>query len=135
MICGLARLSLLPFLFLVLISCAKEEVEVREEFSTPEKTYRAWLDASERGDMEMSMRCLTEPSRRLMEAQFGQMEEFKRRLNANMATFRIYSVTEQKIKKDQAVVLLKGPGGDLFAVPLRKEAEGWKVDMLSLFSG
>lgn len=122
-------------IFLILTSCTKKEVKVLEEFSTPEKTYRFWLETAEKGDIQSNNKCVTEASKRLVNSQMRQMDEFMSRLAANVAIFKTYTLTEQKNKGDKAVVILKSPKGDIIAVPLSKEAEGWKIDLISLFGG
>ena len=129
------RFLVVLFLAFLLVSCAKEDIAVKEEFSAPEKTYRLWLETAEKGDIQNNNRCVTEASKRLVDGQMGQMEEFMRRMSANLVIFKTYTIMEQKSKKDKAVVILKGPKGDITAVPLTKEAEGWKIDLISLFGG
>lgn len=124
----------IAFLF-VSGSCAKETIAVKEEFSTPEKTYRLWLETAEKGDIQSNSRCVTEASKRLVDSQMGQMEEFMKRMSANIIIFKTYTILEQKSKEDKAVVILKGPKGDIMAIPLMKEAEGWKINLISLFGG
>lgn len=122
-------------LLLILNSCSKKEVAMIEEFSTPEKTYRLWLETAERGDIQNNNRCITEASKRLVDSQLRQMDEFMRRMSANVTIFKSYSLSEQRSKEDKAVVILKGTKGDVIVVPLKKEAEGWKIDLISLFGG
>lgn len=124
--------SLCVFLF---NSCAKEEVKVAEEFSSPERTYRFWMETAEKGDIPNNMRSITEASKRIMDSQLRDMDTFMRRLNENTKVFKTYTIMEQKSKDDKAVVVLKGQKGDLMVVPLKKEADGWKIDLLSLFGG
>ena len=119
----------------ILTSCTEKEVKVLEEFSTPEKTYRFWLETAEKGDIQSNNRCVTEASKRVVNSQMRQMDEFMSRLAANVAIFKAYTISEQKIKDDKAVVILKGPKGDVMVVPLSKEADGWKIDLISLFGG
>lgn len=126
---------LMAFLLLVLNSCSGEKVEVREEFSTPEKTYKMWLETAEKGDIANNIRCVTEASKRIMDSQMTNMDEFMKRSSENIKVFKTYSLSEQKIKGDKAVVVLKALKGDILVVPLKKEAEGWKIDLVSLFSG
>lgn len=116
-------------------SCSKKEIAVKEELSTPEKTYRLWLETAEKGDIQGNNRGVTEASKRLVDSQMGQMEEFMRRMSANIAIFKTYTILEQKSKEDKAVVILKGPKGDIMVVPLQREADGWKIDLISLFGG
>jgi len=124
----------LAFLFMC-SSCSKKGIAVNEEFSTPEKTYRIWLETAEKGDIQSNNRCVTDASKRLVDGQMGQVEEFMRRMSANIAIFKTSTILEQKSKEDKAVVILKGPKGDIMVIPLMKEAEGWKIDLISLFGG
>lgn len=126
---------IITLFLLMLNSCSKKEVAISEEFSTPEKTYRLWLDTAEKGDIQSNNRCVTEASQRLVDSQMAQMEEFMKRMSANLAIFKTYTIMEQKSKEDKAVVILKSPKGDIIVVPLAKEAEGWKIDLISLFGG
>lgn len=128
---GLVLLGVL----LLLSSCSKEKVETREEFSTPEKTYRLWLGTAEKGDIDNNVRCVTEASKRLVDSQLRNMDEFMRRMSASVQMFKAYTIAEQRSKEDRAVVVLKGEKGDIIVVPLKREAEGWKIDLISLFSG
>lgn len=125
---------ILAVLFM-LNACTEREVRVLEEFSTPEKTYRFWLETAERKDIQNNSRCVTEASKRVVDSQMRQMDEFMRRMSDNLEVFKAYTISEQKIKDDKAVVILKGPKGDIMVVPLQKEAEGWKIDLISLFGG
>lgn len=129
------RVLLFALCALFLNSCAKEEVKVAEEFSSPEKAYRFWMETAEKGDIPNNMRSITEASKRIMDSQLGDMDTFMRRLNENTKVFKTYTISEQKSKDDKAVVVLKGQKGDLMVVPLKKEADGWKIDLMSLFGG
>lgn len=120
---------------LTILSCAKKDSAVRKEFSTPEKTYRFWLETAEKGDISNNMLSITEASKKIMDAQVRQMDEFMRRMNENIKIFKTYTLSEQKIKEDRAVILLKGSKGDIIVVPLHKEADGWKIDLMALFGG
>ena len=122
-------------MFFSLNACMDRQSPVSERFSTPEKTYRFWMEASEKEDIPKSMQCLTESSKRIMEAQLRQMDIFMARMRANVAIFGTYTLVDQKIKDDKAVVLLKGKNGDVIPVPMKKESDGWKIDMVALFSG
>lgn len=119
----------------MLISCSEKEVKVLEEFSTPEKTYRFWLETAEKGDIQSNNRCVTKASQKVVDSQMRQMDEFMSRMSANLKIFKTYTISEQRSKGDKAVVVLKGPKGEIIVVPLSKEAEGWKVDLISLFGG
>lgn len=122
-------------IFFILTSCTEKEVKVLEEFSTPEKTYRFWLETAEKGDIHGNSRCVTEASKRLVDSQMRRMDDFMGRLATNVAIFKTYTISEQRSKGDKAVVVLKGPKGEIIVVPLSKEAEGWKIDLISLFGG
>lgn len=129
---------LAPFLVLFVLSlnsCTKKEVKELEEFSAPEKTYRLWVETAEKGDVPGNMRCITEASKRIMEPQLRQMDEFMRRMTDNVRVFKTYTVSEQKSKEDRGVVVLKGKKGDIMVIPLKRELEGWKIDLISLLSG
>lgn len=129
------HLKILMLMILVLSSCTKEAVEFKEELSTPAKTYKFWLEAGDKGDVEGSMKCLTEASKRIMDEQSRFMGEFMARLKDNLKVFKTYSIVEQKSKGDRGVVVLKGEKGDLMVIPFKKEADGWKVDLISLLGG
>lgn len=126
----------LGFALLFLLSaCTNEQISVDERLSTPEKTYRLWFQASEKEDIPQSMEYLTAPSKRIMEAQLRDMDVLIARMRANIGVFRTYTIVEQKLKEDRAVILLKGQGGDIIPVPMKKEPDGWKVDLVALFGG
>jgi len=122
-------------LLFFLVSCEGKKIAPREELSTPEKTYRLWLETADKGDIPGNMECITEASRRIMDSQLKHMDEFMRRMKGNVAVFKTYSVAEQRSKDEMAVVILKGKAGDIIFVPFKKEEEGWKVDFISLFAG
>lgn len=125
----------LAFFALVSSSCARKAVMELEEFSTPEKTYRLWIETADKGDIPNNIRCITDASKRTMDLQLRQMDVFMERMSANVKVFKTYSIAEQKMRGDRAVVVLKGKKGDITIVPFRKEDEGWKVDLVSLFTG
>lgn len=129
------KFCLLIGVLAVLNSCAREKITPREEFSTPEKTYRLWLETAEKGDIQNNIRCVTDDSKKVVDSQIRQMDEFMSRMSANIKIFKTYTIAERRAKEDKAIVVLKGPGGEVIVVPLKKEAEGWKVDLISLFSG
>lgn len=118
-------------LLFALSACTKDDMR----FSTPEKTYRLWFETALRGDISGNMECISESSRRMMDTQMNQMDQFAARLNANMQTFKSYSVTDQKMKGDRAVVLLKDADGDIIAIPLMRENDAWKIDLVAFFGG
>lgn len=128
-------IAFICLLLAVLTACSKEQAVVKEEFSTPEKSYRFWLNTAEKGDIPNNMRSITDDSKRIMDAQLGNMDVFMARLNENVRVFKAYTLAEQRLKEDKAIVVLKGAKGEVLVVPLKKEAEGWKIDLMSLFSG
>lgn len=133
---GLKRtLYLVLVLVIALVACSRKELEVREELSTPEKTYRLWLETAEQGDIPGNMGCITEASKRIVDRQVRQMDEFMKRLGENVRVFKTYTLVESRMKDEEAVVILKGEKGDIIVVPLAKEADGWKIDLVALFSG
>lgn len=132
---GKKRVVYIYVVLLMLISCSEKQVAVREEFSTPEKSYRFWLNTAENGDIPNNMKSITEASTRIMDSQLGNMDVFISRLNENVRVFKAYTLAEQRMKEDKAIVVLKGAKGEVLVVPLKKEAEGWKIDLISLFGG
>jgi len=120
---------------LAVFACSGENSSVSEEFSTPEKTYRFWLEVTEKGDIANSIRCVSEDSKKMVDEQLTHMSDFMDRTAANLEVFKTYSIYDQKIKEDRAVVLLKGEKGDTIVVPLKREDDGWKVDLLAMFGG
>lgn len=120
-------------IFSMLVGC-ENEVKVNEQFSTPSKTYYYWLEASMRVDIQDVMSCISEKSKNIMNSQLKNMDVFVSRLKMNTELFKTYSVSEEKINGDKAVVILKDEKGGVFVVPLKMEADGWKIDLLSLFS-
>lgn len=126
------------FIFVAVValnSCSREEVKAREEFSTPEKAYRFWLETAGKGDIESNMMSVTRASKTIMDSQLRNMDVFMGRLKENVRVFKTYTLLEQRSKEDRAVVVLKGTKGDMIVIPLKKEAEGWKIDLVSLFGG
>lgn len=121
---------------IMLNSCGNKEIATaKDEFSSPERTYRLWLETAEKGDISNNTRCVTEASKRIIDSQMRNMDDFMSKLNENVKIFKTYTMIEQKIKEDKAMMILKGRKGDIMAIPLKKEAEGWKIDLMTLFGG
>lgn len=114
--------------------CSKES-GVDERFSSPQKTYRLWLKTTEEGDISGNLDCVTESSRALIDTQFRHMDSFIKGMTARAMVMKNYSVMEQRIDEEEAVMVLKGPKGDTFAIPFKKEADGWKVDLAAFLGG
>ncbi len=116
-------------------SCTGEERSREENFSSPDGTYRIWLERTEKGDIAGSARCLSEKSRKLLDSQLPQMDTFMERLADNVKVFGTYTLADYKIKGERAVVILRRSGEDVIVVPMVKEQGKWKVDLIALFGG
>lgn len=121
------------FIVMTAIGCTKKKVEPDPRLSTPLKTYGLWLKAAMQGDIVTSTLCITEESKKVMDLQAKNRDEFIRRLTTQAKLFNEYKITDTKTKEDKAIVLLTGPKGDTLVVPFKKEADGWKVDLLAMF--
>ena len=116
-------------------SCTGGERSREENFSSPDGTYRIWLERTEKGDIEGSAKCLSEKSRKLLDSQLPQMDTFMERLADNVKVFGTYTLADYKIKGDRAVVILRRSGEDVIVVPMVRERDEWKVDLIALFGG
>ena len=127
----------LPLILLLAVmasSCAKKDID--ERFSSPKKTYALWLTASIEGDVANSMECMTRASQKFMDIQTRMRDLFIERMVSSAKIFSNYSVSEERIKGNKAVVLIRElKSGHSIAVPLMYEDGGWKVDLISMFSG
>lgn len=121
------------FIIMTAIGCAKKKVEQDPRFSTPQKTYDFWLETALKGDVVTSSLCITEESKKVMDLQAKNRDVFIERLTTQAKLFKEYTITDTKIKEDRAVILLNGPKGDALVVPFKREADGWKVDLIGMF--
>ena len=123
------------FLFLSISGCSEKSVD--ERFKTPRSTYDLWLESSLKNDMETNMACITKASRKLMEQMEGKKEEiFMRRMIQASAVFKSYSVAEEKIEGDKAILLIREPKSQsAIVIPFKSETDGWKVDLVTMFGG
>lgn len=118
----------------LMIGCAKEEVKEDPRFSTPENAYKIWIDAGIKGDLVASLECVTEESKKFVDLQAKQRDIFLQRMVENSKIFKEYSIIDSKVKENRAVLLTKGPDGNTIVVPFRRDAGGWKVDLIAMFS-
>lgn len=129
----LRHITLFCILTLVL-SCAKKEID--ERFSTPIKTYNHWLETSLKGDIVKNMECMTKASRKFMDSQAKMRDIFIQRMTASAEVFSKYKVSNEKIKDNRALVVIRdSDSGNAIAVPFLYEEDGWKVDLIAMFSG
>lgn len=118
---------------LLLSSCTGEK-KVDERFSTPKKTYALWLDTAVKGDIVANEECMTNASRRFMDQQAKFRDLFIQRMTQSAVVFMNYSISDEKIKEDKAIVVIREPkSGHAIAVPLQLEEGGWKVDLIAMF--
>lgn len=130
------RYALIVLLLFLAVACDRKDVKVRDEFATPEKTYEVWIDAGVRGDLARSMECITTASRRMMDQQAKSSEEFVRRMVANAAVFKTFSIIDKKVSGSKGVLLTESPDKKAkIAVPFLLEPDGWKVDLVGMFGG
>jgi hypothetical protein len=123
-------------LLLIFVSCGKKGASIKEEFSTPEKTYNAWIGAGVEGDLARSMECITEASKRMMDQQARNRDEFMRRMVANAVVFKTYSVVDRKVSGNKGALLAESPDKKWrMAIPFELEGDGWKVDLVRMFGG
>lgn len=101
---------------------------------TPEKTYNFWIETAINKDLETSLLCITAESKQTVNFQGAAREVFLERLYGQAKFFKEYRVADISYKEDRAIILLKGPKDNSMVVPFKKEAEGWKVDMLAMFN-
>lgn len=124
-----SRISVLLVILLSLVlgSCMKGSFE----FSTPESTYKLWLETAEKGDIAGNMECITEESKTLVDNQARYFDSFIAGMMARTKMIKSYRIVEQKIDGKEAALVLRGPRNDTFVVPFKKEADGWKVDLVT----
>lgn len=133
---NILRMSACAFLFLILMACGKEETKVREEFLTPKSTYLFWIKTGVEGDLAGSIKSMTEASKRMMDQMSKERAEFMRRMTAGSAVFKNYSIIEEKISGDRALVLLESPDKKArIPIPLALEGREWKIDLVKMFGG
>lgn len=122
-------------ILVVFASCGRSEVRIREEFSSPEKTYKVWIDAGVEGDIARALECVSTASKRFME-QIQDREVFVKRMVSSSAAFKSFSVVDTKVSGDKAIILIESPDKNgRISIPFIKEADGWKVDMVAMFGG
>lgn len=120
----------------VTAGCSDKGRPAREELSSPRKTYLYWIKAGVEGDFIKSTDCISEASLRMMDQMAKQRDEFMRRMTANAAVFKAYSVIEERISGDKAVVLTESPDKKArVAVPFALEGKEWRVDLVKMFGG
>ena len=124
----------LSFFIFFLAGCAEKNVEEDPRLSSPKATYDLWLDASLRGDLPASLDFVTKESKKFVDLQAKNRDVFMQRLIKNAKEFKKFEIVDTKIKKDRAVVLTRGPKGATIAVPFKKDPDGWKVDLLAMFT-
>lgn len=117
------------------LGCSEKAVKEDPRLSTPEKTYEQWLDTGAKGDIVASLDYVTEESKRLVDMQAKVRDIFVKRLTAHSNRLKEYKIIDAKVKEERAIILLKGPEGDTQVIPLKKDSEGWKVDLIAMFSG
>ncbi len=119
-----------------MLSCEKKGAAVRDEFSSPEKTYSIWIEAGKKGDLVMAMECITEASKRMMDQQARNRDEFMRRMVTSSATFANFSVIDKRASDEKAIIVIESPDKKgRVGIPFFKEADGWKVDLVAMFGG
>lgn len=129
--------SLTICLFLALAAgCGDKGRPVREELSSPKKAYLYWIKAGAEGDFIKSTDCISEASLRMMDQMAKQRDQFMRSMTANAAVFKTYSILDERISGDKAVVLTESPDKKArVAVPFALEGKEWKVDLVKMFGG
>lgn len=121
-------------LIVTVLGCKGKTVKMDPRLSSPIKTYELWLDAAVKGDVAASLVCVTDASKEFV-GKVKNRDVFLERLTYSAKIFRdSYSIVDTKIKDEGAIILLKGANGDTIAVPFKKDGEGWKVDLIAMFS-
>lgn len=119
---------------LLIGSCSNQAAD--ERFSSPAKTYSLWLDSSSKGDIPTNMECMTKASQKFMDLQSKKRDIFISRMVQSANIFKNYSVVDERIKGDKAIVLIKDPkSGHSVAVPFQLEGGELKVYLIAMFSG
>lgn len=134
---GLRGLFIVACLGLMaVIACKQKGENVPDGRSTPEKSYKSWIEAGVDGDLVKSMEYVTEASKKMMDQQVKERGEFMRRMTANVAVFKNYSIVDRKESGDKAMLLTESPDKKgRIAVPFVREQDGWKVDLIKMFMG
>lgn len=130
------RSGLILMCIFFMLSCGKKGAAVRDEFSSPEKTYIIWIEAGMKGDLAKSMECLTEASKVMMDQQARNRDEFMRRMVTSSASFANFSVIEKRTSDDKSIIVIEAPDKKgRVAIPFLKEGDGWKVNLVAMFGG
>lgn len=130
------RNILVVVILLSVLSCGEKNETSRQEFSSPVSTYLFWLKAGVDGNFADSTICLSKASRVMMDQMTKDRDEFMRRMTSSSTVFNTYSVIEEKISGDKALVLIESPNKKArIAVPLVMEGLEWKVDLVKMFGG
>lgn len=116
------------------VGCGEKKTEIDPRFSSPEKAYNIWIDAGVKGDLVTSLECITEESKKFVDIQAKQRDIFLQKMVENSKVFKEYSIIDSKVKENRAVLLTKGPDGNTIVIPFKRDAEGWKVDLIAMFS-
>jgi len=126
---------LIAVTFVLATSCG-EKRQTDERFSTPVKTYAIWLDTAVKGDYAANIECVTKASVKFMDSMAKHRTVFMERMMAAAKLYDTYDILDENIKGVKAVVVLSEPqSGQSIAVPFLYEDDGWKVDLITMFSG
>lgn len=132
----LTYVTALAAFIVFLASCGQKEGQARKEFATPKSAYHYWLKAGVEGDIAGSMESMTEASKTMMDQMSKERHEFIQRMTASSAIFEKYSVVDERISGNKAVVLTESPDKKgRIAIPLALEGKEWKIDLVKMFGG
>lgn len=127
---------LLVFIFVFLASCSSQNDHVRDEFKTPRSTYEYWIAVGVKGDLAGSVESLTVASKRMMDQLTKERDVFMQRMTSSAAVFRTYSIVEERVSGDKAIILIESKDKRArIAVPLLLEKGAWKIDLVKMFGG
>jgi len=120
----------------IVSSCKKEKgAELDPRFSTPEKTYQLWIESGSKGDLALSNLCITKESKKFIDAGIKNGRISPKQFMLIFNSFKEYKIQEVKFQGNMAILILLGPKGQTPPpAKLKKEEDGWKVDMLATFS-
>ena len=119
-----------------MVSCGKKGDGPRDEYRTPSLTYKEWIKAGSEGDIYGSTEAITEVSRKMMDQLERNRDEFVRRMVASSAAFKNYSIGEERITGNRAMVMIESPDKKArIVIPLALEKGEWKVDLIKMFGG
>ena len=125
------------YLFLagfIILGCSQEQNSVEVEPGTPSYTIVTFIEASDKGDVDLylsvlpqEVRMAAENSRQAMGDNFDNFMQSQ--MSNNGSQLKGAKITGETIDGDYAEVTLASADGDSVTFDLIKEDDGWKLDI------